>query len=538
MKVGSGPLNDGNFIPLAILSVSGQVFARQSQRAFFLSEESPAAEAAPAPGSLTWLLERSDVRLGLWAQMAAAAGVVLVGTVLAMLLYQLFDLTRLAIFFLGSVIVCALLFGRRPGVFAAFLAFGAYNFSLVEPRFTVRFAGPDDVLTLIAFLVVALLIGGLAGRVRESERDSRKRADQTEVLLEASRAFGDAVGADAVSTELHRRLSSVVSGPTAVLRSAGEDAPSSEAREAAETAARFGTASRRDGWRARRLFREPGSPIAVWRSDAVSPVEAAGQDRLATLMIDLASAAVNRIRLVDIRTGLEADARAGRLRDAILSSISHDLRTPLATVLASASSLQEYGDRFDLRTRDELAGVIVHEADRLNRYVERLLDLSRIEAGQVAPRLEPLSLTEVVDAALRRLPARAEEAVRADDLDAAPMVMADARLLEQVVYNLLDNALVHGGEGVRIDLTAAHENGRVGLTVRDDGPGVPADELDLLCDKFRRGRDRSPDAPGTGIGLAVVKGFVEAMGGDLSLTGGDAGRGLKVHIALNPAEAA
>ncbi len=431
-------------------------------------------------GPLTWALARTDVRLGPIGQFAAAAGVVLTGTLIAVALYQLAEFTRLAIFFLASVVVCALLFGRRPAVFAAFLAFVAYNFSLVEPRFTFRLVGPDDVLTLGVFLVVALLVGGLAGRVRESERDSRLRADETAALLEASRAFGDATDDDAVARELDARLRAV----------AGDD------------------------------------PTAR---------DAARHERLRALMIELASAARHRIQLVDARTELETEARAGRLRDAVLSSISHDLRTPLTTVLTSASSLQEYGDRFDLKTRGELAGVIVHEADRLNRYVERLLDLSRIEAGQVAPRLDVTSLTEVLDAALRRLPEGAEARVRTDDLDAAPPVLADARLLEQVVFNLLDNALLHGGPAALIDVRARTAPDGVRLIVQDDGPGVAPEDLEHLCDKFRRGR--SPDAPGTGIGLAVVKGFVEAMGGALDLSSPPAG-GLRVALTLRPAATA
>lgn len=480
------------------------------------SAVSPPPELKRAGRGFAWLLERSDVRLGPLAQFAAAAGVVLAGTMVAMLLYQLVDLTRLAIFFLGSVIVCALLFGRRPGVFAAFLAFAAYNFSLVEPRFTFRLVGAEDLLTLAAFLIVALSIGGLAGRVRDSERQARMRADETDALLEASRAFGDAVDVDAVALDLQSRLSAIVGGDAVVA-----DAPPPA------------------GWRSRALSRDPSALVAAWRPGAAAGADAARQDRLCALMIDLASAAVNRIHLVDVRTGLEAEARAGRLRDAILSSISHDLRTPLATVLASASSLQEYGDRFDLKTRDDLAGVIVHEADRLNRYVERLLDLSRIEAGQVAPRLEPTSLSEVVDAAVRRLPARAETAVHADALDAAPPVLADGKLLEQAVFNLLDNALNHGGDGVRVEVRTRREGDAVTLLIEDDGPGVEDDELADLGRKFHRGRRCPPGATGAGIGLAVVKGFVEAMGGALDFARGQDGRrGLRAGVTLRAAEAA
>jgi len=500
-------------MPLAIAGLAGQVFGVSNPEPLHTPALSPSRRSPGAGRGLGWLLERADVRLGPVAQFAAAAAVVLAGTIIAVLLYQLVDLTRLAIFFLGSVIVCALLFGRRPGVFAAFLAFAAYNFSLVEPRFTFRLVGADDLLTLAVFLIVALSIGGLAGRVRDSERQARMRAQETDALLEASRAFGDAVDVEAVAVELRDRLRAVVGGAADVA-----DAPASP------------------GWNSRPLSPEPGSPVAVWRPDGEG-ADAARQDRLCALMIDLASAAVNRIHLVDTRTDLEAEARAGRLRDAILGSISHDLRTPLATVLASASSLQEYGDRFDLKTRDDLAGVIVHEADRLNRYVERLLDLSRIEAGQVAPRLEPTSLSEIMDAAVRRLANTGGSVVQADDLDSAPPVLADGRLLEQAVFNLLDNALVHGGEGVRVDVRAERGADTVTVVIEDDGAGVEDDDLPDLGRKFHRGRRPGNTSAGAGMGLAVVKGFVEAMGGTLQFARGEARRGLRVGVTLRTAGA-
>lgn len=520
-------------MPLAFSAMTGQGFAAVTMPKDAPRDDLPAVRlVGRLRAAAAGLRSRWDAPLSPAGELAAAAAIVALGTVVAMVLYQLVDLTRLAIFFLASVVVSALLLGRRAGVFAAFFAFVAYNFSLVEPRFTFRLVGADDVLTLAVFLLVALSIGGLAGRVRESERRSRLRAAETQALLEASRSFGAAVDVGAVTTNLARRLMTIARGGAVVglPSEVAEHAPWAAA--AMERGPAGGAVSNPDEWRARRLSSGDPTPWAAWRPGRAE-ADPARIDRLCALMIDLASAAANRIHLADVRSGLEAEARAGRLRDAILSSISHDLRTPLSTVLTSASSLREYGDRFDLKTREDLAGVIVHEADRLNRYVERLLDLSRIEAGQVAPRLETLDLMEVVDAALRRLPG-AEQAVRFDEVDTAPQVLADARLLEQAVFNLIDNAMTHGGAGAQIELRARHTHDGVTLTVEDDGPGAPDTDLALLAEKFQRGR--ASDKPGAGIGLAVVKGFAEAMGGRLDLARGpDGGRGFRASLTLKPA---
>lgn len=486
------------------------------------------------PRPTVWFLERFDVALGLAGQFLAAATVVLIGTMTAIFLYQVFDLTRLAIFFLGSVIVCALFFGTRPAVFAAFLAFVAYNFSLVEPRFSFQFAGADDALTLAAFLVVALLVGGLAGRVRESERSSRRRADLLETLLGASRAFTSARDAAALREELAAQLELATDGEAFNLVSDEDGQEIDEAvPEVASEAAASGRLVTRGAWRAKALSRDGALGVAVWRIGETAASDLAAQNRLCGLLVDLGASALDRIRLVDLQTEVEAGIRASRLRDAILGSISHDLRTPLATVLASASSLRDYGERFDADTRRDLAEGIVQEAQRLNSYVESLLALSRIEAGHLAPSLAPVAIMEVIDAAIRRLPSGAADRIDTRALDETLELEADAALLEQVLFNLLDNALVHGGPSVAVRIGAERSRGVVELAIEDDGVGVPDDEYGHLCDKFYRGRRRHPEARGTGVGLSIAKGFIEAMGGSIELGPSQRGpRGLRVAIRL------
>lgn len=498
------------------------------------------ASPATAPRPTAWLLERFDSGMGLVAQFAGAAVVVLMGTVTAVVLYQAFDLTRLAIFFLGSVIVSALLFGTRAAVLSALLAFVAYNFSLVEPRFSFRFAGPDDALTLAAFLVVALLVGGLAGRVRESERSNRRRADLLGALLNASRAFSAAAAADPLRRELALELEQASGGEAWVIAADADlDPLEPAARELAALADATASLVSEGAWRAKALVPGDACGVAVWRIGETPAAELAAQDRLCGLLVELAGAALERIRLVDLQAEAQTRERGSRLRDAILGSISHDLRTPLSTVLASASSLRDYGERFDAETRRNLADGVVQEAGRLDAYLESLLALSRIEAGQVAPRMRAVTILEVIDAAVGRLPSGAAGRVSVGATPEGLEAAADPALLEQIVFNLIDNAIVHGGPSANVEVTALETGDGVLLVVEDDGVGVAEDEYEQLAEKFYRGRLRSPEARGTGVGLSVASGLAAAMGGRLRFgRSQSASQGLRAELALLTREAA
>ena len=479
------------------------------------------AEAGRSRVSVLW---RFDANQPLALQLIGTVGLVLVGTLIAELLRQNFGLNRLSMFFLGSVVVSALAFGTRAGVFAAFLAILAYNFSLVEPRFAFRFAGAEQALTLGAFLFVALVTGSLAGRVRESERTNRRRADLLKTLFDASQAFTMADGEISLRQALTDRLRAA-SGNVALVIAAhetlNEDAVPVDGKTFVHGVidrSRRSPALQIEGeWRARRLSDDEGLGLAVWRIEETRNGDVTSQDRLCELLIDLAAASLARARLAEARTEAEAERRAGRLREAILGSLSHDLRTPLATVMASASSLRDYDQRFDSGTRIGLADGIVQEAGRLNDYLEALFSLSRIESGDLTPHLLPVSVREVIDNVRSRLGSFGETRVTVHEADPADEVQADPLLLEQALFNILDNVELHGGKGVVATVQTRTIEGQVMISIEDDGPGVSASDGARLFDKFYRGRGQRPDGRGTGVGLSISKGFVEAMGGTLGL---------------------
>jgi two-component system, OmpR family, sensor histidine kinase KdpD len=207
---------------------------------------------------------------------------------------------------------------------------------------------------------------------------------------------------------------------------------------------------------------------------------------------------------------------AERLRSALLASISHDLRTPLASILGSATSLRACRQDLDDAAQDELLGLIQGEAERLNRFIACLLDMTRLDAGALRPRLDLIDLDDIIGSALKRagkVLARHRVALElAADL---PMLRLDAVLFEQVMLNLLDNAAKYALPGTEVRLSVWREAGLVRLHVLDESEGIEPTELERIFDKFYRVREADRQRTGTGLGLTICRGFVEAMGGTI-----------------------
>jgi len=253
--------------------------------------------------------------------------------------------------------------------------------------------------------------------------------------------------------------------------------------------------------------------------ESTRPLLAPEQRRLLDALGDQAAVAIERINLAADVDRSRLLAETERLRSALLTSISHDLRTPLASILGAASGLQSYHALLDEAGRDELLATIREEAERLNRFVGNLLDMTRLESGALAPRLEAADLGEMLGAALARAGrVLAGHRVEMDLAPGLPLLRLDAVLFEQVLFNLLDNASKYAPEGSTVRLRAWHEvtEGVVRLQVIDEGPGLAEDALERIFDKFHRipGGDRQ--RAGTGLGLAICRGFIEAMGGAIT----------------------
>ena len=201
----------------------------------------------------------------------------------------------------------------------------------------------------------------------------------------------------------------------------------------------------------------------------------------------------------------------------MLGAIGHDLRTPLASIIGALSSLRSYRDRYDEQTRDELLGTALSEAERLDRFVSNLLDMTRLDAGAIAPKREAVDAGDLVSTALRRaMPLLKDKVVVPSVPPGLPPLSLDFVLAEQVLFNILDNAAKYAAPGGRIELAARRAVEAVEIVVRDEGPGIPAEALDRLFHKFYRADAGDRQRAGTGLGLAIAKGFVEVQGGKIS----------------------
>ncbi len=249
-------------------------------------------------------------------------------------------------------------------------------------------------------------------------------------------------------------------------------------------------------------------------SDRSGPLLTPDQRRLLDALSDQAALAIERINLAQDVTRARFEAETERLRSALLTSISHDLRTPLASILGSATSLKNYRKSLDETALEELIGTIQEESERLNRFISNLLDMTRLEAGAITPHTELVDVGDVVGTALERAKRfLAAHAVKLDLASPLPLLRLDPVLFEQVLFNLLDNAAKYAPPGSTICVTARSDPDAVRLQVADEGAGIPPPDLDRIFDKFYRIHAADRQRAGTGLGLAICRGFIEAMGG-------------------------
>jgi two-component system sensor histidine kinase KdpD len=266
-------------------------------------------------------------------------------------------------------------------------------------------------------------------------------------------------------------------------------------------------------------FRPLAGPAGVvgvvgLQQDGASPE--GGEDEVVLgAILDQTAIAIDRARLSRDMLEQSAKLEGDRFRAALLSSVSHDLKTPLATITGAVTSLRELGDRMKPQTRDDLLQSIEEESERLNRFVANLLDMTRIDAGTVEAKNDWVDAADVVRSTIKRaeryFPGRKVETSIARDL---PLIRADSVLLGQALFNLIDNALKYGG-GEPVSVYARRDGDAVTLSVTDLGKGIPPKDLERVFEKFFRRGKADGRKPGTGLGLAIAKGFVEAMGGTI-----------------------
>jgi two-component system sensor histidine kinase KdpD len=486
--------------------------------------------------------------LGRWQGYAVGALFVLAATLAAWGLDLAFDRVDLGMIFLAAVLAAGVLHGLRPALAAATVAFVVYNYLFLAPRYSLAIGAPTDFITLVVFWAVALASGGLAGRVRDQALGSQRRAAAVATLLAASRTLSAATGREAVASALAEQVAAAAGGRALVLLPEGDEiaplagSPGLEALDAAQMAAA------RWAWEKGEVagFGTGTLPQARWTfwplegvraRTGVAAVEAgvgADQERLILALLEQGAVALERSQLATEALETETLRRADRFRSALMNSVSHDLRTPLSTVLGASSTLLEFGDKMSKAVRQDLLVSIREEAERLSRYVANLLDMTRLEGGALRLRTDWTDVRDVLNAAAERVTRRlGDRPLSRDYPDRLSLVRIDASLLEQVVVNILENAIAYSADGSRIELAAYEDRGNVVISIEDEGRGVPPAELERIFDKFRRLDEPSDRGQGVGLGLAIAKGFVDAMGGRIAAASPiHDGRGTRMLISL------
>jgi two-component system sensor histidine kinase KdpD len=447
------------------------------------------------------------------------AGVLLAAAMLPLLTYVLtifrphLDIADELLIYLVVVVAVTVLGGFWPAVLAAVAASLLLNWYFTEPIHTFTIQQPKELLALLLFVTVAVAVSSVVHlAARRAVQAARAREEAAALLELAQTVLGGADSPAAVLEHLTRthggqaELQERVSGRWVRTASSGVDG-------------RLAAASRID-------IRSDLILLVTGQTDPATPALLAGYAAQA-------AAALDRERLRTQAAQAEALAEGNRMRTALLAAVSHDLRTPLASIKASVSSLRQTDVEWSEADEADLLATIEQNADRLDALIGNLLDMSRLHTGSLQPFLRPTAIDEVAPVALLGL----DDSVRMEMAvpDGFPLVLADPGLLERVLANLFSNALRHSSDSGRPpELSAQLVGDLVVLEVIDHGPGVPDEAKELIFEPFTRVGDRLPG--GVGLGLAVARGFAEAMGGRIEARDTPGG-GLTVAITLAAASA-
>jgi len=442
---------------------------------------------------------------------------------------------NLDLVFLTGVVAVAVRFGLWPSIYASILAAVGYNFFFTQPYLSFAIDDPRNVLAVVFFTIVAIVVSNVAARAQVQAVAALARARTTDLLYAFSRklagvgALDDVLWVTAYQIALMLKASVVLLLPKNGNLEVAAGYPPEDTLEPADVAAaKWAWENNRPAGRgsdtltgAKWLFlpmmtgRGPIGMIGLAGGQAglnLTP----DQRRLLDALIDQGALAIERVILVEDIERTRLSVETEKLRSAILTSLSHDLKTPLASVLGAAGALRDLGGLTDLQ-RTDLLSTIIEEAERLNRFIANLLDMMKLESGAVRPNSGMHDVSEVVGSVLRRtekiLAEHKIEVALAADL---PMIEVDPVLFEQVLFNVLDNASKYAPVGTTVRISAQQAHDKIRLQIEDEGAGIPSGEAEHIFDRFHRATKGDQVRAGTGLGLTIARGFIEAMGGTIS----------------------
>lgn len=492
-----------------------------------------------------------------WSDYAWAVASVGAATAISMGLENVLPLGNLSLIFLTSVLWVAARTGIRPALFTALLSFLTYNFFFTEPKLTFQMADTDQLLTVVFFLIIAVSSGNLAGRLRDQVQMLRASNDLTDAHLQFTRRLASAPDITSVQNEAIETLYTQLKIPLIIVQRSPENDDLELATQGGSTQPLNEAAYSAIDWAMRN-----GKPSGAF-SDTLNslpwrfePIEADDEvyavlglwvnDITPEYYRELAIGVyVHQLGLAWFRTRLAANLSASRiaeeterLRSALLSSISHDLRTPLASMIGSASTLKSMSSRLSEEDRESLLDAVLGEGERLDRYIRNLLDMTKLGHGTLKIERDWIALTDILSSALRRTRnLMAKVRIERDVANDLPLLFVHPALIEQALVNVLENAAKFAPDGSTLSICAYQKKGELIIAISDEGPGIPEYQRGQVFDMFFTGGEGDRGPHGSGLGLAICHGMVAAHGGRIQALPGPNNRGATIEIALPLIEA-
>jgi two-component system, OmpR family, sensor histidine kinase KdpD len=466
-----------------------------------------------------------------WTHYAYSLIIVTVCTIIAALMHPYFDLADLIMVYLVGNVVAATRYRRGPSVLVAILSVLAFDFFFVPPSLNFQPQDAGYFVTFVVMLLVALTISNMTIQIKEQAEAARERERRTASLYGMSREFANSSSVDElVQIAIHHIKDVFNSQAVILLPNANDELQVHGAQQAPNmlNPAELGAArcaydqGQSAGWGTQILSGANGLYLPLLTTErkmgvlGVCPAQprsafTADQLDLLETFTNQTALAIERARLTEEMGKAHLQIEAERMRNLLLSSVSHDIRTPLASIMGATSGLLRHKDKLDPQDY-ELAQIANEESQRLSRWVGNLLQMTRLESGSVQLEKEWQPLEEVVGTTLLRLEEMlVDHPLKPDLSDDLPLVLIDSVLIEQVLVNLFENAIKYTPSGSPIDLSAWAEDQKVIVEVADHGPGLPPGEEERIFDKFYRVHPM--DSGGFGLGLSICKAIVEAHGG-------------------------
>jgi two-component system sensor histidine kinase KdpD len=453
--------------------------------------------------------------------------------------------------FLVAVLISAIAHGLWPAVFASLISAIAYDYFFLPPVYSLSIVTNEGIIDFCLFVLVALIVSALAARVRRYALAADARALTAETLSAFTQYLADASTAQETLDHAAERISERLGMPVALVLTEG-DVPVVNAACPRHIVPDADCLRRAVAWWSLRPEQDgsQGFIVGDWRFQTlrgtgetfglmaiklgrVGVSARAGQDRLLAALAYQTGLALDRCALRDHVEQSRLHAETERLRSTVLTSISHDLRNPLASMTTSASVLEHQWHSLDDASKRLMARTIRDEAQRLDDFVGKLLDVTRIDANMIRIHNERIFVLDVVEAAIQLASsALAGHRVAIDVPDDLPPVVADGVLLQQVLYNLIENATKYTPRGSLIRIVARTDGQSLSVSVSDEGPGIPDADRERIFDRFYRVQSAQGQTAGSGLGLAICRGFLEVMHGTIDVTNRDDRSGAAFKITL------